>query len=81
LQGLQAQPPQNAGQLLYELLDATTACLKLQDKVKEYLESRNEQEDVRYETQLAGDRSDESDWAQNYEQEEEIQHVIATDDR
>lgn len=80
-QGLQDQPPESVGQMLYNSLEASIACKELQDKVKEYLESQHEQENLSQETQLADKDTDEFDWEQQYSQEEEIQHVIATDDR
>lgn len=75
-QQLHAQPPPNVGQLLYDSIQEIAACKDLQDKVKEYLDSRNEHEDVLHETTLAGDNSDESDWATQYQHEEAIQHEI-----
>jgi hypothetical protein len=79
--GLQEQPPESVSQMLLDSLQASVACKELQNKVKEYLESQGEQENVSQETQLAGDHTDESDWEQQYSEEEEIQHVIATDTR
>jgi hypothetical protein len=79
--GLQARPPQSAGQLLLESLDATIACKELQGKVKEFFESRGEEENVRHETQLAGENSDEAEWAQKYELAEEIEHDFVDDIR
>ena len=75
-QALQAQPPQPVGRLLYGALEVIVACKDVQDKVKQYLESRNEHEDVHQETLLAGDHSDESDWSSQYEQYEDIQHDL-----
>jgi hypothetical protein len=79
--GLQDQPPQSDGQLLLESLDATIYCKVLQDKVKELFESRGEQEDIPHETQLAGENSDEADWAQKYEEDEGIEHELIDDIR
>jgi hypothetical protein len=74
-------PSANAGHLLLDALDAATSCSDVHDKVKEYLQSQNEQENVSQETQLAGDNSDESEWVTQYERDEGIQHEIATDER
>jgi len=75
-QQLHAQPPPGVGQLLYDSIEEISACKDLQDKIKEYLDSRNEQEDVLHETTLAGEHSDESDWAVQFQHEEAIQHEI-----
>jgi hypothetical protein len=80
-QALQAQPPPGVGQLLFKSLVAVVACKDLQDKVNEYLKSRNEHEDVPQETLLAGKYSNESDWALQFQKEEDIQHDFATDIR
>jgi hypothetical protein len=74
-------PSANAGHLLFDALDAATSCSDVHDKVKEYLQSQNEQENVSQETQLAGDNSDKSEWITQYERDEAIQHEIATDER
>jgi hypothetical protein len=74
-------PSANAGQLLLDALDAVASCSEVHKKVKEYLESQHEQEDLSQETQLAGDDSDKAEWIMKYERDEVIQHEIATDDR
>ena len=74
-------PSANAGQLLLDALDAVASCSEVHEKVKEYLQSQNEQENLSQETQLAGDDSDKSEWVTQYEREEVIQHEIATDER
>jgi hypothetical protein len=81
-QELQSKPPPDVGQLLYDGIQAITACKKLQDKINEYLESENKpKDDVFQETLDAGDHSDESDWATHYEQDEVIQHESVDDIR
>jgi hypothetical protein len=45
------------------------------------LQNQKEQENISQETQLAGDNSDKSEWVTQYEQDEAIQHEIATDER
>ena len=54
---------------------------EVHDKVKEYLQSQNEQENVSQETRLAGDNSNEAEWVTQYERDEGIQHEIASFER
>lgn len=74
-------PSANAGHLLLDALDAATSCAEVHDKIKEYLQSQNEQENVAQETRLAGDNSNEAEWVTQYERDEGIQHEIATVER
>ncbi len=74
-------PSANAGHLLLDALDAATSCSEVHDKVKEYLQSQDELEDISRETQLAGDNSDEYEWVEKYDRDEVIQHDIAAGER
>jgi hypothetical protein len=74
-------PSANAGHLLLDALGEVTSCSDVHEKVKEYLQSQNEQENLSQETQLAGDNSDEAERITQYEQDEPIQHEIATGER
>jgi len=74
-------PSADAGHLLLDALDEATSCAEVRNKVKEYLQSQSEQENVAQETRLAGDNSNEAEWVTQYERDEGIQHEIASFER
>jgi hypothetical protein len=78
-QTLQRQPPPSVATLLYNSLQAASSCNDLREKVKEYLESKNQQENLALEDQRAADHADEANWESDYMQEEQAHDEIKPD--
>jgi hypothetical protein len=78
-QTLQQQPPPSVADLLYNSLEAANSCNELREKVKEYLESNGQQENLAAEDQRAEEHADEADWESEYMQEEQAHDEIRPD--
>ena len=74
-QALQQQPPPDLTNLLLKSINAYASCNELREKVKDYLESQGQQENLTAEAQLGGENASESDWESDFAQEQEVHEV------
>jgi len=78
-QQLQQQPPPSVSTLLSDSFQAASSCNELRDKVKEYLESKGQQENLAAEDQRAEEHADEADWESEYMRVEQAHDEIRAD--
>ena len=77
-QELHQQPPPDPITLLYQTLKAGLSCNELRKKVQEYLDSRDQHEDLFAEAERAGEPFNEADWESEL-QKAQVQDEIRTD--
>jgi hypothetical protein len=61
--------------LLLKSINAYASCNELREKVKDYLESQGQQENLTAEAQLGGENASESNWESDFAQEQEVHEV------
>lgn len=78
-QALHQQPPSSVATLLYDSLEEASSCNELREKVKEYLESKGQPDNLAAEDQRAEEHADEAEWEREYMHEEQAHDEIMTD--
>jgi hypothetical protein len=78
-QHLQQQPPPSVSTLLSDAFQAASSCNELRNKVKEYLESKGQQENLAAEDQRAEEHADEANWESEYMRVEQAHDEIRAD--